>query len=195
MSGPRTSAARRGLTFLEIVAAVALLGIVASALVGVTSFLAASQARQAQLLAASELANRLILMYLDDPTAMPEGNKPIAYGPNEYRWEYVEEPLVLVEAMPGGRDPGRPQTLDPNRFAQVTVRVWLSERSGGAARPVAAVPGATVTRMLDPIALRNPDSGENLLNNPTRMQEFMQRMMGIRATSPEPSPAPGRGGR
>jgi hypothetical protein len=168
------------MTFLEAAAATALLGMVAAALVGVMSFLSASQARQALVLAASELANRLVLMYLDDPTAMPEGTRPIAYGPHEYRWEYAEEPLTLIEAVPGGRDPGRPQTLDPNRFVQVTVRVWLSERSGGAARPVPGVPSATLTRMMDPVALRNPDSGDNLLNNPTRMQEFMRRMMGFR---------------
>jgi prepilin-type N-terminal cleavage/methylation domain-containing protein len=184
MTRRRVIPARRGFSFLEVVAAAALLGVVAASLVGVTGFVATGQARQAQRLAAAELANRLILMYLDDPTDMPKGRAPIQYGPNLYRWEYVEQPITLIEAKPEGRDANRAQSpLDNNRFAEVTIRVWLSERSGGSAAFRGGAPSATLSRIFDPLALRNPDSGDNLLHNPQRMQEFMQRLGGFSGRS------------
>jgi hypothetical protein len=179
----------RGLTFLEVVAAVALLGVVAASLLGLLAFLGGSQSREAQQLAAAELANRLVLMYLDDPTAMPPGRDPIAYGPAQYRFEYREEPLQLEEAKPEGRTATRTQSpLSNARFVQLTVRVWLSERSGGSREPGAGAPGATLTRIMDPIAMRNPDSVANIMSDPARMQEYVRRMGGFM------SPAPTGGG-
>lgn len=194
MNPRRRTAGRRALTFLEVVAAVALLGVVAASMLGLLGFISGGQSRQAQQLAAAELANRLILMYLDDPTAMPAGREPIRYGPAQFRWEYQEDPITLTEAKPEGRQAGRTQSpLDNNRFSQITMRVWLSERSGGSRRPEQGAPAATLTRFFDPIALRNPDSGENLLSNPARMQEFMNRMMGLRGGSGGTTPPPDQG--
>lgn len=185
---------RPGLTFLEVVAAVALLAVVAASLLGLLAFISGGQSRQAQQLAAAELANRLILMYLDDPTAMPTGREPVRYGPAQYRWEFQEDPITLVEAKPEGRQAGRTQSpLDNSRFSQLTVHVWLSERSGGSRRSGEGAPAATLTRIFDPIALRNPDSGENLLSNPARMQEFMNRMMGLRGGAAGAAPSPAEG--
>ena len=201
MNTPLTIPRRAGLTFIEVVAAVALLGVVAAALLGVLAFLGGSQSRQSQQLASAELANRLILMYLDDPTAMPAGREPIAYGPSQYRFRYQEEPVQLVEARPEGRTATRTQSpLTNARFVQLTVRVWLSERSGGSREPDDGAPGATLTRIMDPIANRNPDSLANIMSNPVRMQQWMERMggfMGPGGSTPPPPPAgaPPRGGR
>lgn len=171
---------RRGLTFLECVAAVALLGIVTASIFGVFSFLAGNQARQQQLLGANELASRLVLMYLDDPLGMPRPDSTLDYGPYKYRWEYREQPIGVVEAVPDARDPGRSPSLPLDRFTEVTVRVWLSEQSGGS-RDGAGAPQATIGRMFDPVFFfRNPDSAEHLLKDPARFQQFMERMMGFR---------------
>ncbi|MCC6659305.1 MAG: hypothetical protein IT437_00295 [Phycisphaerales bacterium] len=171
---------RRAMTFIEVVAAVGLLGVVAAALLGLLGFLTGSQSREAQQLAAAELGNRLILMYMDDPASMPPGRDPIAYGPAQYRFEYKESPLELTEARPQGRTATRTQSpMSNTRFVELSVHVWLSERSGGAREPDAGAPGATLTRIMDPVAMRNPDSMENLIKDPARWQEWMNRMGGF----------------
>lgn len=174
---------RRGMTFLEIVVASAMLGVVAAAMFGVFSFVTASQWREQRRLAATEVANRLILQYLDNPTDMPDAGKTLDYGPPEamsrYRWEYKEENVALVEAAPEQRDANRVSPLDPNRFLQVTVRVWLSEHSGGSRSPEPGTPSATLTRMLDPVMPRNPDSYMNMLNDPAAFAQIMQSFMGF----------------
>ena len=190
MDAPRTPPAcsrrvpsghRRGMTFLECVAAVGLLGIVAASIFGVFSFLQANQVRQQQLLGAHELASRLTLMYLDDPLGMPAAGSTLDYGPYSYRWEYREQPLTVIEAVPEGRDTARASTLPLDRFTEVIVRVWLSEKSGGSHVGVDATPQAQISRVFDPMFFfRNPDSAEHLLRNPARFQQFMERMMGFR---------------
>src|SRR5207248_8622364 len=114
---------------LEVVFATAMLAIVAGALFGVFDFAMASEAREQHRLGAAELANRLVLNYLDNPSGMPDPHKLIEYGPSEapskYRWEYVEEPVRVVEAAGDQRDKSRESPLKNDRFRQVTVRVWL----------------------------------------------------------------------
>lgn len=173
---------RRGLTFLECVAATALLGLAGASLLSVVSVAAGAQARAQQRLAAAELANRLVLMYLDDPLGMPKPGSLLEYGPNAYRWEYAEQPATLTEAMPEGRDPGRPITLPLDRFTQVSVRVWLSEKSGGTTDGSGGVPSATLARVFDPFYLRNPDSMALILKDPSRQQRYMERLMGFRGS-------------
>lgn len=172
------------MTFLECVAATALLGLAAASIFSVFGFVVSSQTRQQQRLAAAELANRLVLMYLDDPISMPEPTKTLDYGPSLYRFEFVERPLTLTEAVPDGRDRNRPSPLPLDRFTEVSVRVWLSERSGGTRDGSGGVPQATVTRMFDPLAFRNPDSIEAQFKDPVRWQRYMERLMGFRNERP-----------
>lgn len=176
----RVGAVRRGVTFLECVAAMALLGLAAASAFSVLEFVAGTQARQQQKLAATELANRLILMYLDDGLGMPEPGSLLEYGPHQYRWEYAEQPVVLAEARPEGRDANRPPTLPIDRFSQVTVRVWLSEKSGGTRDGSGGAPSATLARIFDPHYFRNPDSMKKLLEDPARMRRYIERIMGFR---------------
>ncbi len=181
MNGGRANPVRRGLTILETVAAVTLLGVVTSAMFGLLSYLVAAQVREQQRLGASELANRLVLQYLDDPNALPNSSLPLEYGINTFRWDHRDGPVTLIESVPDGRDPARPSQLPLDRFMEVSVRVWLSERSGGAVRPETGVPIATVTRVYDPFYFtRNPDSGENMIQDPQRLEQMMQRLMGFR---------------
>lgn len=172
------------MTFLECVAATALLAMVASSIFGVFGFVVSSQTRQLQRLASAELANRLVLMYLDDPISMPEPTKTLEYGPHLYRFEFREQPLALTEAVPEGRDRNRPSPLPLDRFTEVSVRVWLSEKSGGTIDGSGGVPQATVSRMFDPLAFRNPDSIEAQFKDPVRWQRYMERLMGFRNEGP-----------
>ena len=171
------------MTFLEVVAAMAMLGMVAASLVGVVSFVSGSALREQQQLACAEVANRLLLQYLDEPTKMPDNSKTVEYGPPErpakFRWEYTEQPVRFQEANPEARDQTRTQPLSPDRFNQVTVRVWLSEDSGGSRVPEVSTPMATLTRILDPVMPRNPDSYMNMLQDPQGFQRLMEQMMGF----------------
>lgn len=178
--------ARRGITFLEVVVGVALLGVVTAAMLGTINFATGIQLRQARMLACSEVANRLVLEYLDDPTKLPDPSKTVDYGPPEapakFRWEYREDSLLVQDALPEARDASRPSTLPVDRFRQVTVRVWLSEESGGSRFPDDSVPLVTLSRMVDPLAPRNPDSFMNMMNNPELFQQFMGSFMGVQTT-------------
>ena len=187
--------ARRGMTFIEIVVAVALLGVISAAMFGVTSFAAGMQLRQQRQLACAEVANRLMLQYLDEPTKMPMAPKTTDYGPPEnparFRWEYREEPIQLIEANADARDQTRGNTLPMDRFLQVTVKVWLSEESGGSRFADDSVPTVTLTRMLDPLYPRNPDSFMNMLQDPQAFQGFMGSMMGFSGTTTSRGGQPG----
>lgn len=167
------------MTFLECVAATALLGLAAATIFGLFDALVANQVRGHRRLAAMELANRLVLMYLDDPLGMPEPTKALEYGPDLYRWELREQRLTLTEAVPEGRDRNRPSPLPLDRFNEVAVRVWLSEQSGGNRDGSGAVPQATLSRMFDPLFFRNPDSTEAQFKDPVRWQRYMERLMGF----------------
>lgn len=169
-------ARRKGLTFLETVAAAAILGMLAAVVFGGFGSMMASQQRQTHRLACAELANRLILQYLDSREELPPEQVPIAYGGDLFRWELRETPVQLVPAraeVAAARSSSSAFTVD--RIVHVSVRVWLAEDSGGALEPDGVVPEASMGRMIDPIALRNPDSIENLFSdaNSSRFKRFM----------------------
>lgn len=171
------------MTFLEVIVALALFGVVASAVVGVFSFAVGAQLREQRTLACGEVANRLILAYLDDRTTMPDPSRTLEYGspdtPLKFRWEYREDPVTLVEVGNDSRDRSRASPLRMDRYRQVTVRVWLAEESGGAFKRADWVPQVTMTRMFDPLYTRNPDSFIKIMTDPANLRRFMEYMQGI----------------
>ena len=190
--------ARPGFTFLETVAAAALLGILAAAVFGALNAMVSSQSRMRQRLACAELANRIILMYLDDKETMPPRGVSIPYAGSEYRWEMTERPVEIVPARPdvAAERAAENRELRLDRIQNVTVRVWLDDGTGQTATFTEAGPFAVLTRMVDPIgrAMRNPDSAEYLLRDPNspRFQEFMsdlQRFSSSGRGSARPGPA------
>lgn len=149
------AARRRGMTFLEVVLASALLGIVAMGVFGALNYLVLQHKRAEQLTGAAEVANRVVVMFLDNPDAMPSNGQPIPYGRHRYRWTYDAGPISVID--PNATE-GQPSPLTLDRLQELTVTVWLHEDSGGASAPGPSTPGLTVRRMLDPAATRNPDS-------------------------------------
>src|SRR3954466_15616751 len=93
--------ARAGMTFIEVVCASAILGIVAAAVFSAFSFVSLTQVRETRHLACMEVANRLLLSYLDNPAGLSEGARVVEYGPPEatakFRYELSEQPVKLVE--------------------------------------------------------------------------------------------------
>lgn len=165
MTARRThlAASRRGMTFLEAVLASALLGIVAMGVFSALNYLVLQQKRAEQIAGAAEVANRVVVMYLDDPTGMPQGGQPIDYGRHRYRWTYEAAPIEVFD--PNATD--EPMPLSLTRLQELTVSVWLHEDSGGAFSPTDGTPGIVVRRMLDPLATRNPDSFDRAIKRGT----------------------------
>ncbi len=180
--------ARRGLSLVEVVVAMAILGLAAAVMVSSFSFVQGALRRQETRLAAAELANRLVLQFLDDPELIiKQAGRPISYGHDEYRWDVrrgdvrIENDPVLEQALANGARSG-PNLED--RIERVTVTVWLSEVSGGSPRRGMGAPEATITRVLDPLNLvRNPDAAKTMnLEDPRQVQRIMEILNGQRAT-------------
>lgn len=176
----RRACLRRGVTFLESILGVVLLGLVAASLAGAVSFMHNTQIRLERRLGAAELANRLILQLIDDRESLPSRSLPVEYNGALYRWSLDEQPVRFVTQNPGvaadaASGPGGGVSLD--RIQLVTVRVWLAAESGGSYSYSAEVPGVIITRLVDPLAFSNPDSLETLLEQPGGIDRLMQLLM------------------
>ncbi len=174
----RVYACRRGVTFLEATLASVLLAMVASTLGGSVSFMTRSQTRMDQKIGAAELANRLILQYIDDRESLPDKALPIEYDVDLYRWTLEESPVEfvfddIVDDSSGGVGNG----ASLGRIKLITVRVWLAADSGGSLAFSSEVPSCIITRLIDPLAFNNPDSLETLLNQPGGIERLFESMM------------------
>ncbi|MHA7814739.1 MAG: hypothetical protein ACX94C_15260 [Phycisphaerales bacterium] len=169
---------RRGVTFLEATLASVLLAMVASTLAGGVSFMTRSQQRMDQKLGAAELANRLILQYIDDRDSLPDRTLPIEYDVDLYRWTLEESPVEFVfdniqDDSAGGVGGG----ASLSRIKLITIRVWLSDESGGVRSYNTQVPHCEITRLIDPLAFNNPDSLKTLLEQPGGIERLFESMM------------------
>ncbi len=171
---------RRGLTFIETVCAVALLGLVTATTFAAFNSIMGTQRRQQQRLDAMELANRLILEYLDDKETMPAAGLPIVYNDTRYRWDLREIPVRLEPARPDvAEERSMASPISVDRMQAIVVRVWLGEESGGSFSYDTTVPAVSLTRLMDPIALRNPDTTKRLANNPAKQAELLDRFRNV----------------
>jgi len=189
----RSARGSEGLTLIETVLAVTMLALLTAAMFRVFDTVGRASIRQERQLACAELCNRLVLQYLDDPEAMPSSRLPIPYGDDPrgdlYRWEMELEPAA-IELASGLRDLREDspalESLVNRGFQQLTVRVWLSEESGGGYRSFETRVKHEVTRPMDPLAMRNPDTLQSILNSPNGIERFIQMFSGL-----APPPPPG----
>lgn len=174
---PATSVARatrRGMTFLEVTLATALLALVTASVFTAINFAVGSQSRHEQLLGAAEVASRVVVMYLDDPDAtLAQQNRPMDYGPLRYRWSANWSPITLEADAEAAAQSGIGSGPSLSQLQELTVHVWLSEESGGARDPVQGVPQVSIKRMLDMNpTFRNPDSLEGALESGTLFERI-----------------------
>jgi len=183
MNRPRhTPILRRGLTLLEVVLAVVLLAMVAATALSISSAIIGMQIREQRTLAAAELANRLLLQFLDDESTMPSPSAPLEYGPDRYRWSMSKENVTWREARTDTASTVQSNSrLSLDRLTVVRVRVWLGEESGGDLSPGNGQPEVTLTRMVDPLAAvnRNPDTRTRLLDDETRRRQYIEQFTGV----------------
>lgn len=170
--------------------AVTLLAIVTAMIMGAIGSMVMAQVRQHHQLGAAELANRLVLQYLDDKRSLPAAGLPIVYGRDKYRWDYSEQPITLTSAKPEANTNRNTGALSLNRLKAVVFRAWLAEESGGSAFFDGGAPAFSIARIVDPIALRNPDSIDYMLKNPEAYKEFLANFTGATSPGVQPSPTP-----
>lgn len=162
----------RGMSLLEVALATTLLGIASALIFSAVGQMWAGQQRQQQTLGAAEVANRLILQYLDDFNQLPRRSTPIPYGGYSYRWSLREEDVELQ--IPDGLSSEAMTTLAERRDRtnrsspkSITVHVWLSEeQANGGVIARAQTPEFVLTRLMDPMAPRNPDSFGKSITDP-----------------------------
>lgn len=170
---------RRGVSFLEAVLGVVLLGLVTASLAGAISFMQRADARLNRKLSAAELGNRIILQFIDDRESLPSPSMPIAYGDTLFRWELEEQPVRFVVEQSGvaTADTGVGGGASLDRVRYVVVRVWLAPESGGSYAYDQSVPSAVLSRLVDPLAFANPDSLQTLIEQPGGIDRLLQMLM------------------
>ena len=166
-----------GISFVEVIAAVALLGLVVASMTGAFSSMFAAQKRQDHRLACAELAHRLVVSYLDDPESMPSQHESLAYANSKYRWDMH---LSRIDVRPGDeiRIEQRGDDLGLERFRDIVVRVWLSDESGGSPDYARGVPRAEIERVFDLFPMRNPDSLEPLVESEPGLRRLIEIITG-----------------
>lgn len=185
--------ARRGLTFLEVVLASVLLGMLAATAVSAMSYVIGTQERAQRKLQALEVASRLMMIYMDDPTELRGlDGQMVPYAGLKFRWNMEKTEVTPIPArLPDGANANTFQSLA--RMDNVRIRAWLSEDSGGAREPEPGMQVGTIVRLVDPAPLRNPDSLQNAATN--RQAELIQSLTGRgRATVQVGGSRTGRGG-
>ena len=172
----------RGVTLLEAVFAVVLLGMVAATLAGAFGAIRGGIERQRQMRGAAELANRLIIIQADDERMMPAAGVPVSYGEQQYRWSMRISP-VRVTLSEAGEQAADENQQGGARFDQrlrnVTVDVWLAEDSGGAFDNAAGVPSASFSRIVDPLSPGNYDSFQRRVERPGGLEEIFSDVLSL----------------
>ncbi|HZW07006.1 MAG TPA: type II secretion system protein [Phycisphaerales bacterium] len=178
--------ARRGFSLVEVVMASMLLAIIASAIVGGITTVISADARNQQKLESLELANRLLLQYLDDKDAMPNQEAHVFQGRGVYRWAMHTSP-VAIEMPPGSviekpaEGPGS-KTIDKLTLLSVSVYAGVPDGMGGYTHGERV---CTLTRVYHPLSViyRNPDMMKRLAADPARMMELMMALIDSGTTS------------
>ncbi|MBL0921315.1 MAG: type II secretion system protein [Phycisphaerales bacterium] len=154
----------RGITFLEVVFASAMLAVVAATVASGFSMIDRLSRIGERKLAAYEVAHRLILQFLDSPTEMPDDTLPLpgeVTGRIEKFW-YLLNDSELVDESGGeagvttrGQTNTRQLSVQERiqaRLSMVTVEVYEDDNGRRSAAPL-----ASITRLYDPFAGSDED--------------------------------------
>lgn len=171
-AGGRAGRSARGVTLLEAVLSVVLLGFAVASITSAISHTLALESRGRKILAANEIANRLVLQFLSEPKKMPLASDAIEYGPYSFTYEKDQSRVTLEPSATTQRNtPGGANKFALSRFQLVTITVYDAEftRSGQALKGEEL---ATIARVYDPITPRNADVMEKL--DPQSIQEMIR---------------------
>lgn len=195
----RQRTVRRGVTFLEVVLAGALLSLSAGAITSAFSFVERMSDRDRRRLEAYEVAHRAILQYLDDPTAMDkEGKKIYALGRGKYRLIVGEE--MLSEADGAGENVSVRRkkvtagvdlmSLLRARVLMVTVEVFEDIEGERSVEPL-----AVMSRIFDPLSnADDPEAQQKHIENLFKGSPEILEKFKAAAKQRNPGGAPGSPG-
>ena len=157
----RSAPSRRGLTLLEILLAVVMLVLVTTSITAAISSITAMEARSRKRVAACELANRLILQYLDEEETLPSTSLPMDYGKERYFYELTpwQSRMQINKKQEGVGS----NLQGLARYRVVRVTVYEAEMEGD--YPIKGQELATIERIFDPATARNPDTIAKLDEN------------------------------
>lgn len=150
----RAPSIAKGVTFLEVVFSAALLSIAAATITSAYTFIERSSMLDETRVGAHEIGHRLILQFMDDPTAMPPTDSVLPLGRHEYRYLLREEILaasqvdgenLTVRHTQHVRSVGLIERFQA-RLVLITVDVYQSVDGRRAAMPI-----ATISRIFDPL--------------------------------------------
>lgn len=187
MNHNRVSTRRaRGLTFIEVIVAAALLAGLASVVMGAVSFMETAAARERHRLNAMEVAHRIIAQYLDNPDILPDSSLPIQQGDTLYKFTLREEVMVQDEGADQAlrRRTGKlksqlsPQDQLPALLNRLTVQVFLAD---------AGSPVIDSTRpVIELVRMYNPMVGDEdvILRNLLKLVDQVQREEAARESKP-----------
>ena len=176
-----TTRSARGVTMIEVVLASVLLAMIGITMVSGLGYIHASHRRHEAMLGAAEMANRIMLQHLDDPTSLPSDALPIAYGARgelRYYWkvkiETVDLRLDPKGALAGA---GRTSGIRLNDLLDVvTVSIWKEQVPNVNPANTGEPPDFMLKRLINPVATRNPDSMMKILHDPERTLEWLKQL-------------------
>lgn len=157
---PHPAISRRGMTLLEVLLAVTLLVFIAVSFTTAINTIVGLEGRSRKTVAAYEIANRLMLQYLDTfldkQVTMPDQNLPLEYGDGLYYWRLDTDraQMVINQRQSSASGTGF-QGL--NRYEVATISIFEAEKveDGPAIRGGQL---ASLSRVFDPATARNPDA-------------------------------------
>jgi hypothetical protein len=183
---PRSAPA---LTLLEVLLAVLLLSLTICIVMGAVSSLAGAEGRGKMRLAAYEVANRIMLQFLDDEKALPPKNEAIEYGPYRFMWRLDKTTATMTINRKQESAGANLQKLD--RYQLVCITVFEAEQNGNF--EIKGEPLAYLTRVIDPFAPRNPDSIETFTGDMDKINGLIQNILGGSADTGSGGSAPLQG--
>jgi hypothetical protein len=188
-SGAGSLRSRRGLTFLEVVLAAVLLASVVVVVMTALNFIFGQSERQIARQGAMELANRLMIIFLDDENEFKRQPRSLDFDGRRYNWTSRETNVEVVPAVEGESVTA---IKSAERLRNIEVEVWLAAESGGSDRGELGAPSARVVRLVD-VIYANPDSVSHLTSTDEGRRSLIERMtprVGRGRQTPSPSPAP-----
>ncbi len=165
---------------IEVVLASVLMGMIAATLVTGLGYVHAAHRRQERQLGAAEMANRIMLQYLDDKKALPSDALPIAYGARgelRYYWKVETDKIELQLDRAGSESQaGRTSGVNlKNLLEMITVRIWHEQIPNVNPSLSGSPPDFMLKRIVNKMAVRNPDSIMKTFSTPEGMIEFLNQ--------------------
>jgi hypothetical protein len=174
MNRPRLHASRRAMTLIEVLLAVLMLAMMMGVVMSAVSSIVGMESRGHMRLAAYEVANRIMLQFLDDEKGLPPKTEAVEYGIYRLMWR-IDKTTATMN-INRKQESSSPNLQKLDRFQLICVTVYEAEQDGNF--ETKGEPLAYLTRVIDPYTPRNPDSIETFSNDPTKIQEMIQSIIG-----------------